>query len=117
MERIFFVAKNAGFKQIFLPAENAKGALTVAAQGTGGVAYSRGAWCADGRHIVVQSQQRGGDRYWLSLADSATGKIIIDLLKELARTEDTTIVAVTHDESIAKQARITFTLRDGKLVK
>ncbi len=53
----------------------AKGSLTVAAQGTGSVAYSRGAWCADGRHIVVQSQQRGGDRYWLSLADSVTGKI------------------------------------------
>lgn len=48
--------------------------------------------------------------------DSATGKIIIDLLKELARTEDATIVAVTHDEGIAKQAHMTFTLRDGKLV-
>ncbi|AKM82649.1 TPA: ABC transporter ATP-binding protein [Candidatus Berkelbacteria bacterium] len=48
--------------------------------------------------------------------DSATGKIIIDLLKDLARTENTTIVAVTHDEGIAKQAKITFTLKDGRLV-
>jgi hypothetical protein len=24
---------------------------------------------------VVQTQQRGTDRYWLSLADSATGKV------------------------------------------
>lgn len=53
----------------------AKGTVTVAAQGTGSVAYSRGAWCADGRHLVVQSQQRGGERYWLSLVDAATGKV------------------------------------------
>jgi putative ABC transport system ATP-binding protein len=49
--------------------------------------------------------------------DSATGKIIIDLLKELALKEDTTIVAVTHDNGIAKQAQISFHLKDGKLVK
>ncbi len=48
--------------------------------------------------------------------DSATGKIIIDLLHDLARRENTTILAVTHDIGIAKQAKITFTLRDGKLV-
>lgn len=53
----------------------AKGTVTVAAQGTAGVAYSRGAWCADGRHLVVQSQQRGGERYWLSLVDAETGKV------------------------------------------
>lgn len=49
--------------------------------------------------------------------DSATGKIIIDLLKDLAKTEDATIVAVTHDNGIAAQAEISFTLKDGKLVK
>lgn len=48
--------------------------------------------------------------------DSATGKIIIDLLKHLAKTENTTIIAVTHDEGIAKQAEITFKLKDGRLV-
>ncbi len=48
--------------------------------------------------------------------DSATGKLIIDLLRELAKNEKTTIVAVTHDEGIAKLADKTFTLRDGKLV-
>lgn len=53
----------------------ARGTVTVAAQGTGSVAYSRGTWCADGRHLVVQSQQRGGERYWLSLVDAATGKV------------------------------------------
>jgi len=49
--------------------------------------------------------------------DSATGKVIIDLLKKLAKTEDTTIVAVTHDNGIAAEAEITFTLKDGKLLK
>lgn len=49
--------------------------------------------------------------------DSATGKIIIKLLKDLAKSEDTTIVAVTHDEGIAKEAEMTFQLKDGKLAK
>lgn len=48
--------------------------------------------------------------------DSVTGKIIIDLLKNLARSENTTIVAVTHDNGIADQAKITFKLKDGRLV-
>ena len=48
--------------------------------------------------------------------DSATGKIIIALLKDLAKNEKTTIIAVTHDEGIANQAQITFKLKDGKLV-
>jgi len=49
--------------------------------------------------------------------DSATGKIIIKLLKELAKSENTTIIAVTHDDGIASEAEITFRLKDGKLVK
>jgi len=49
--------------------------------------------------------------------DSATGKIIIDLLKKIAKSEDTTIVAVTHDEGIANEAEMTFRLKDGKLVR
>ena len=48
--------------------------------------------------------------------DSQTGKIIFDLLHDLARTEDTTIVAVTHDLSIAGKTDVTFRLKDGKLV-
>lgn len=49
--------------------------------------------------------------------DSATGRIIIDLLKKLAKIEKTTILAVTHDEGIAREAKITFKLKDGKLEK
>jgi putative ABC transport system ATP-binding protein len=48
--------------------------------------------------------------------DSATGKIIIELLKKLAKIEKTTIIAVTHDQGIAHEAKIKFTLKDGKLV-
>ena len=48
--------------------------------------------------------------------DSATGKMIFDLLHNLARSEDTTIVVVTHDLDIAGKTDATFTLTDGKLV-
>ena len=48
--------------------------------------------------------------------DQATGRVIIDLLKNLAKTEKTTIIAVTHDRDIARNAEITFELKDGKLV-
>jgi len=49
--------------------------------------------------------------------DSATGRIIIDLLKSLAKSEKTTIIAVTHDNGIAREADQTFRLKDGKLVE
>jgi putative ABC transport system ATP-binding protein len=48
--------------------------------------------------------------------DSETGKKIFDLLHSLSRTADTTIVAVTHDLSIAGKTDLTFRLQDGKLV-
>ncbi len=49
--------------------------------------------------------------------DSATGKIIINLLKNLAKSENTTIVAVTHDDGIAAESHLTFRLKDGGLAK
>jgi len=52
-----------------------QGTVAVAGQGSAAVAYSRPSWCADGRHLVVQSQRRGTDSYWLSLVDSVTGKV------------------------------------------
>lgn len=48
--------------------------------------------------------------------DTDTGKLIVDLLHGLARSENTTILAVTHDSEIAKQTDQTFHLKDGKLV-
>jgi putative ABC transport system ATP-binding protein len=49
--------------------------------------------------------------------DTQTGKMIFDLLHSLAKTENTTIVAVTHDLSIAGKTDKTFSLQDGKLQK
>lgn len=48
--------------------------------------------------------------------DSQTGKMIFDLLHGLARSENTTIIAVTHDLEIAGRTDKTFQLRDGKLI-
>jgi ABC-type lipoprotein export system ATPase subunit len=48
--------------------------------------------------------------------DSATGKMIFDLLHELSRKENTTIIVVTHDLEIAGKTDKTFKLEDGKLV-
>jgi putative ABC transport system ATP-binding protein len=48
--------------------------------------------------------------------DSKTGKAIVSLLHGLARSEETTIVAVTHDASVAGRADVRFELEDGRLV-
>lgn len=49
--------------------------------------------------------------------DSATGEMIFNLLHELSRSENTTIVVVTHDLDIAGKTDKTFRLKDGKLVQ
>jgi putative ABC transport system ATP-binding protein len=49
--------------------------------------------------------------------DSATGKVIFDMLHTLAKTENTTIIAVTHDLSIAGKTDVAFKLQDGKLTQ
>jgi putative ABC transport system ATP-binding protein len=46
--------------------------------------------------------------------DSQTGKMIFDLLHDLAKSENTTIVTVTHDLEIAGKTDKTFHLQDGK---
>lgn len=47
--------------------------------------------------------------------DSQTGKVIFDLLHSLSRTENTTIIAVTHDLGIAGKTDKVFRLQDGLL--
>lgn len=47
--------------------------------------------------------------------DSKTGKLIIDLMHDLAKSEDVTIIAVTHDLALARQAHTTFRIKDGRL--
>ena len=49
--------------------------------------------------------------------DSQTGKMIFDLLHHLARTQNTTIVVVTHDLEIAGKTDRTFRLADGSLTE
>ncbi len=47
--------------------------------------------------------------------DSETGKKIFDLLHSLSRSENTTILAVTHDMDIVGKTDRTFTLKDGRM--
>ncbi len=47
--------------------------------------------------------------------DSTTGRQIIDLLLEIHRTRNTTLLLVTHDPEIAAIAEMTVTLRDGRV--
>ncbi|HEY8992216.1 MAG TPA: ABC transporter ATP-binding protein [Candidatus Microsaccharimonas sp.] len=47
--------------------------------------------------------------------DTATGKKIFDLLHDLSRSQQTTIIVVTHDLDIAGKTDKTFTLQDGKI--
>jgi putative ABC transport system ATP-binding protein len=47
--------------------------------------------------------------------DSQTGRTIVDLLRHLAQSEQTTIIAVTHDLALAKEADMNFHLADGTL--
>jgi putative ABC transport system ATP-binding protein len=60
----------------------------------------------------------------LILADEPTGNLdsqnsekIFNLLRELARSENTTILVVTHDLANAARADVTFRLQDGKVVQ
>lgn len=48
--------------------------------------------------------------------DSDTGKLIVDLLHNLAKSENVTILAVTHDDEIANQTDQTFRFKDGRII-
>jgi putative ABC transport system ATP-binding protein len=60
-------------------------------------------------HLILADEPTGN-------LDSQTGKMIFNLLHSLAKSENTTIIAVTHDLSIAGQTDKTFHLQDGKLI-
>lgn len=47
--------------------------------------------------------------------DSETGKMIFNLLHDLAKTQNTTVIVVTHDSEIAGKTDATFRLHDGKI--
>ncbi|MFH1404377.1 MAG: ABC transporter ATP-binding protein [Candidatus Altiarchaeota archaeon] len=48
--------------------------------------------------------------------DQKTGNLIMDLLKRLNKEEGKTLVVVTHDQKIAKNAPRTIKMVDGKIV-
>ncbi len=48
--------------------------------------------------------------------DSKTGDSIVNLLKEVNKKEEVTVILVTHDRSIAKKTERVITLVDGKNV-
>jgi putative ABC transport system ATP-binding protein len=47
--------------------------------------------------------------------DGSTGQMIFNLLKEVSRVGQTTVIIVTHDVAMARQTEKIFELRDGKL--
>jgi ABC-type lipoprotein export system ATPase subunit len=46
--------------------------------------------------------------------DSQTGKLIVELLKQLAE-QGKTVIVVTHDASIAEVAYVCLAMQDGKV--
>ena len=49
--------------------------------------------------------------------DSKTGDIILDILKDLHKKENVTLVMVTHEPYVANMAERIITVRDGKIVE
>lgn len=49
--------------------------------------------------------------------DSKTGASVMDFLKKLHKEKGTTIVMVTHDEHVAKNAQRIAVLKDGQFIK
>jgi putative ABC transport system ATP-binding protein len=47
--------------------------------------------------------------------DSKTGRAIVGLLRDLAKSENTTIIIVTHDLALANQTDMRFEMEDGRL--
>jgi len=90
---------------------------------------------SDGKELRKPGKMSGGEQQRVSIAralanqpsliladeptgnlDSENGRMIFDLLHDLTRTENTTVIVVTHDLDIAGKTDKTFMLKDGKLV-
>jgi ABC-type lipoprotein export system ATPase subunit len=48
--------------------------------------------------------------------DSTTGRNILQLLREIVRTEGLTLVTVSHDPTVREFADTIYELRDGQIV-
>jgi len=49
--------------------------------------------------------------------DSKTSREVIDLFRELNQEQNITVILVTHDQSVARNAKRTIVLRDGEVVE
>ena len=49
--------------------------------------------------------------------DSKTSREVIDLFRELNELRDITVILVTHDQNVARNAKRTLVLRDGEIVE
>jgi putative ABC transport system ATP-binding protein len=67
------------------------------------------------RALVTRPQLVLADEPTANL-DSVTGENILDLMKELNRTEGTTFIFSTHDQKVMAHASAVVRLADGKLV-
>ena len=67
------------------------------------------------RALVTRPQLVLADEPTANL-DSVTGQNILDLMKELNRTEKTTFIFSTHDQQVMAHANAIVRLADGKLV-
>ena len=89
-----------------------------------------------GREKHLPNQLSGGQQQRVSigralmnspsivLADEPTGNLdsknsheIVELLKRMNREHNQTLIMITHDESIALQARRIIAIEDGKIVR
>jgi putative ABC transport system ATP-binding protein len=67
------------------------------------------------RALVTRPQLVLADEPTANL-DSVTGQNILDLMKELNRTEKTTFIFSTHDQKVMANANAIVRLADGKFV-
>ena len=49
--------------------------------------------------------------------DSKTSREVIELFRELNELQDITVILVTHDQNVARNAKRTLVLRDGEIVE
>ena len=66
-------------------------------------------------HLVAANHVGEGQRIYVT--DSATGGKIIDLLFALNREHDTTLVLVTHDDTLSERCDRRILLQDGCIVR
>jgi putative ABC transport system ATP-binding protein len=64
-----------------------------------------------GRPSVVLADEPTGN------LDSRTGRVILDLLDELNRSDGTTIVVITHDHQVAARMPRQLEILDGRIVR